>query len=40
MKGTYTTGDNELAIVMELLKIHAMSHATPVPPQPAVNVTQ
>ena len=36
----YTTGDNEPAIVVELLKIHAMSHATPAPPQPAATVTR
>ena len=28
----YTTGDNETAIVVELLKIHALTHATPAQP--------
>ena len=33
----YSTGDNEAAIVVELLKIHALEHANPAPPQPVLD---
>ena len=37
---TYTTGDNEAAIVVELLKIHALTHAVPTVPPTAGIVRQ